>query len=44
MQNETTSNRPVFARIWRGRTKAERADEYEAYNYEFGIKPLASIS
>jgi heme-degrading monooxygenase HmoA len=40
MQNETTSNRPVFARIWRGRTKAERADEYEAYNYEFGIKPL----
>ena len=32
--------RPTIARIWRGRTKRERADEYEAYNYEVGIKPL----
>jgi heme-degrading monooxygenase HmoA len=32
--------RPAIARIWRGRTKRERADEYEAYNYEVGIKPL----
>jgi heme-degrading monooxygenase HmoA len=31
---------PAIARIWRGRTTAERADEYEAYNYEVGIKPL----
>jgi heme-degrading monooxygenase HmoA len=29
-----------IARIWRGRTRRERADEYEAYNYEVGIKPL----
>jgi heme-degrading monooxygenase HmoA len=38
-----TGNRrkqPTIARIWRGRTKPERADEYEAYNYEVGIKPL----
>jgi heme-degrading monooxygenase HmoA len=34
------SKRPVIARIWRGRTSRERADEYEAYNYEVGIKPL----
>lgn len=33
-------NQPRIARIWRGRTRRERADEYEAYNYEVGIKPL----
>jgi heme-degrading monooxygenase HmoA len=38
MADET--QRPKIARIWRGRTKRERADEYEAYNYEAGIKPL----
>ena len=32
--------RPRIARIWRGRTRRDRADEYEAYNYEVGIKPL----
>ncbi|MPZ21188.1 MAG: hypothetical protein GEV06_25310 [Luteitalea sp.] len=32
--------KPPIARIWRGRTPRERADEYEAYNYEVGIKPL----
>ena len=32
--------RPRIARIWRGRTRRDRADEYEAYNYEEGIKPL----
>ena len=32
--------RPAIVRIWRGRTPRERADEYEAYNYEAGIKPL----
>jgi hypothetical protein len=35
-----TALRPGIARIWRGRTRRERADEYEAYNYEAGIKPL----
>jgi heme-degrading monooxygenase HmoA len=34
------SAKPTIARIWRGRTTRERADEYEAYNYEAGIKPL----
>jgi heme-degrading monooxygenase HmoA len=31
---------PTIARIWRGRTSRARADEYEQYNYEAGIKPL----
>jgi heme-degrading monooxygenase HmoA len=31
---------PTIARIWRGRTRADVADEYEAYNYEVGIRPL----
>lgn len=32
--------RPTIARIWRGRVRRARADEYEAYNYEVGVKPL----
>ena len=32
--------RPTIARIWRGRARPEVADEYEAYNYEAGIRPL----
>jgi heme-degrading monooxygenase HmoA len=35
-----SAKRPTIVRIWRGRTRRERADEYEAYNYEAGIKPL----
>jgi len=40
MQDESVPTRPTIARVWRGRTRPERADEYEAYNYEVGIKPL----
>jgi hypothetical protein len=32
--------KPKIARVWRGRTRRERADEYEAYNYDAGIRPL----
>jgi heme-degrading monooxygenase HmoA len=31
---------PTIARLWKGRTRPEVADEYEAYNYEAGITPL----
>jgi hypothetical protein len=31
---------PKIARVWRGRTRRERADEYERYNYNVGIRPL----
>jgi heme-degrading monooxygenase HmoA len=34
------SKHPTIARIWRGRTRPEVADAYEAYNYEVGVKPL----
>src|SRR6185369_16750060 len=34
------SKKPAIARIWRGRVKRERADEYQKYNFEFGVKPL----
>ena len=34
------SNKPTIARIWRGRVKRAKADEYARYNYEAGIKPL----
>lgn len=32
--------RATIARIWRGRTARARADEYERYLYEHGIRPL----
>ena len=32
--------KPQIARVWRGKTNPDVADEYEAYNYEVGIKPL----
>jgi hypothetical protein len=32
--------KPTIARIWRGRTSRERADEYESYSLEAGIRPL----
>jgi heme-degrading monooxygenase HmoA len=38
--NTSTLKQPAIVRIWRGRTPRDRADEYEAYNYEAGIKPL----
>lgn len=31
---------PTIARVWRGRTRRAQADDYEAYNYEVGIRPL----
>jgi heme-degrading monooxygenase HmoA len=37
---DRSRERPTVVRIWRGRTRRERADEYEAYNYEVGIRPL----
>jgi heme-degrading monooxygenase HmoA len=40
MSEKASTKRPTIARIWRGRTRLERADEYEAYNYEVGVKPL----
>lgn len=35
-----TAVKPTIARIWRGRTTRERADEYAHYLYEHGIRKL----
>ena len=40
MSEGTIPKTLAVARIWRGRTRLDLADEYEAYNYEVGIKPL----
>ena len=39
--NPSNLKRPAIVRIWRGRTPRDHADEYGAYNYEVGIKPLS---
>jgi heme-degrading monooxygenase HmoA len=36
----TVDPQPTIARIWRGRTTPDRADEYEAYLKEVGFPPL----
>jgi hypothetical protein len=40
MASPLQNQRPTIARIWRGRTPAAKADEYQKYNYEHGIRPL----
>ena len=35
-----SKSKPSIARIWRGRVARARADEYQEYNFEAGIKPL----
>jgi hypothetical protein len=44
LMDRTSTEKPGIARIWRGRTSQARADEYESYNYEAGIKPLIKIA
>jgi hypothetical protein len=40
MTNAGHEIRPTIARIWRGRTTRQRADEYADYLYQHGIRPL----
>src|SRR5262245_9950325 len=40
MASPLQNQRPTIARIWRGRTPRAKADEYQTYNYEHGIRPL----
>ena len=40
MNRSQGNPKSTIARIWRGRTTRARADEYAAYLYEVGIKPL----
>ena len=36
----TVKPEPKFARIWRGRTARDKADEYQRYWLETGVDPL----
>ena len=36
----TVPTKPIIARIWRGRTRRDLADSYEAYSRAEGIPPL----
>ncbi len=38
--SDRAPKQPTIARVWRGRVRRERADEYETYNDDVGIKPL----
>jgi hypothetical protein len=40
MTDSTGAPQATIARVWRGRTSRQRADEYGRYLYEHGIKPL----
>jgi len=40
MSDPEAAREPTIARIWRGRTTSDRADEYARYLYEQGIRPL----
>lgn len=40
MSTDPNPQAPRIARIWRGRAPRVRADEYAAYLYEHGIRPL----
>ena len=40
MTTSSGAAQPTIARIWRGRTPRERADEYASYLYEVGVRPL----
>jgi hypothetical protein len=40
MASEHGPKQLAIARIWRGRTRRNIADEYERYNFEKGIRPL----
>lgn len=40
MAASNSAAKPTIARIWRGRVRAARADEYAGYIYENGIRPL----
>jgi heme-degrading monooxygenase HmoA len=37
------ADHPMVARIWHGRTPADKADEYRQYLYEAGVKKIAAI-
>ena len=39
----TLADHPMVARIWHGRTPAEKAEEYRQYLFDVGVKKIASL-
>lgn len=37
------AEKPMVARIWHGRTPADKADEYRQYLFDTGVKKIASL-
>ncbi|MGD0187513.1 MAG: antibiotic biosynthesis monooxygenase [Roseiarcus sp.] len=37
------ADHPMVARIWHGRTPADKADEYRQYLFDVGVKKIASL-
>ncbi len=42
-QTPVLADHPMVARVWHGRTPAAKADEYQQYLYESGVKKIAAI-
>jgi heme-degrading monooxygenase HmoA len=42
-QTPVLAEHPMVARIWRGRTPADKADEYKQYLFEAGVKKIAAL-
>jgi heme-degrading monooxygenase HmoA len=39
----TLADHPMVARLWHGRTPADKADEYRQYLFDVGVKKIASL-
>ena len=37
------AERPMVARVWHGRTPADKTDEYRQYLFEAGVKKIATL-
>ena len=37
------ADRPMVARVWHGRTPADKTDEYQRYIFDVGFKKIASL-
>ena len=37
------TDHPMVARIWHGRTPADKADEYKQYLFDVGVKKIATL-
>jgi heme-degrading monooxygenase HmoA len=43
VDNPVLSEHPMVARIWHGRTRADKADDYRQYLFDVGVKKIATL-